>query len=139
MNQVVDDLRGVREVLVEHHLGQIDLGRIARDRLDALDRHLRAAKTAVACVEFLIAIGILVRLGPVAALAVIHGRGGDVHPLPDAFGDASNLAAAGVPVRRQKADIGEKDVAGQIAALEQKSGGNPALAAGPARHGRRRE
>ena len=75
MNQVVDDLRGVREVLVEHHAGQIDLRRIARNRLDSFDGHLRAAEAAVARVEIFIAIGILVRFGAIAALGVVLGRG----------------------------------------------------------------
>ena len=83
MNEIVDDLRGVREVLVEHHSGQIDLRRIARDGLNSLDGHLRAAEAAVARIELFVAVGILVGLGPVAALGVILGRGRDVHSLPD--------------------------------------------------------
>ena len=42
-------------------------------------------------------------------------------PLADAVGDAANLPAAGVAVGRKEVDVGEQNVAGEIAALEQQA------------------
>src|SRR6185369_6780953 len=54
MNQVVDHLCGVLQVLAQNHAGQIDLRRVARNRLDSLDGHLGTAETAIARGEILV-------------------------------------------------------------------------------------
>ncbi len=138
VNQIIDNLCGVLELGVQHHAGQIDLRKVAQNGLDSLDGHLRAPETAIARVEILIAVGVLVRLRDVH-FALVLGGGADVHSLADALGDSANLAAAGIAVGRKEADIGKQNVAREIAPLQKQARSNPTLAAGPSRYGRLRE
>ena len=95
-NQVIDHLRGVLRILRQHHLGQMQLRGVARNRLHAFEGQLRAAETAVAGVEVLVAIGGHVGFGHLAGLGVGVGGGGDVHALADAVGHAADFFAGGV-------------------------------------------
>src|SRR5215469_17950273 len=105
----------------------MNLRGLARNRLYALNRHLRAAETTVPRVELFIAVGILVGFGRFAVLSFVLRRGADIHPLADALGDTANLSAARIAVGREEADIGKEYISCEIRAFQKQSRRDPGL------------
>src|SRR5579863_9519707 len=116
----------------------MNLRDIPRNRLDSLDRHLRAAEAAISRIEILVAIGVLIRFRHFA-LAFVLGRSANVHAQSYPFRYPADLTSARVAIRRKKADVGEQNIAREVPAFEEQARRDPTLAAGPACNRRRSE
>ena len=92
-----------------HHGAEVELGRVARDGLYPLDRHLPAAEAGVAGVEVLVPVGRHVGLGDDDALG-LAGGGGDVGAVADAVGhvdggDTRAGASVGLVAHRRDREV----------------------------------